>query len=71
MHIEGFRKIHCRLFQKRGIERIKEGISSAKNVTSNTNEDLETLKKLGKLRTNGVITEKEFQAKKKKILDRL
>ncbi len=34
-------------------------------------EELEILKKLGKLRTNGVITEKEFQAKKKKILDRI
>ncbi len=57
--------------QKRGSEKISEGISAAKNVTSNTKEDLETLKKLGKLRTNGVITEKEFQAKKKKILDRI
>jgi len=57
--------------QKRGIKKIKEGISSAKNVTSNTKEDLEILKKLGKLRDNGIITEKEFQAKKKKILDRI
>ena len=57
--------------QKRGIEKITEGITVAKNVTSNTQEDLEILKKLGKLRTNGVITEKEFQAKKKKILDRI
>jgi len=57
--------------QKRGIEKINKGISAAKSVTSNTNEDLETLKKLGKLRTNGIITEKEFQAKKKKILDRI
>ncbi len=57
--------------QKRGVKKIKEGILSAKNVTSNTKEDLEILKKLGKLRDNGVITEKEFQAKKKKILDRI
>jgi len=57
--------------QNRGISRINEGISAAKNVTSNTKEDLEILKKLGKLRTNGVITEKEFQTKKKKILDRI
>jgi len=57
--------------QERGIEKIKGGISSAKNITSNTDEDLEILKKLGKLRTNGVITEKEFQTKKKKILDRI
>ncbi len=42
--------------QKRGIKKISEGISAAKNVTSNTKEDLEILKKLGKLRDNGVIT---------------
>jgi len=57
--------------QERGMKKINEGISAAKNVTSNTKEDLEILKKLGKLRDNGVITEKEFQAKKKKILDRI
>ncbi len=57
--------------QKRGVEKLNEGISAAKNVTSNINEDLETLKKLGKLRANGIITEKEFQAKKKKILDKI
>jgi len=59
------------VLQKRGIEKITKGITAAKNVTSNTQEDLEILKKLGKLRTNGIITEKEFQTKKKKILDRI
>jgi hypothetical protein len=43
----------------------------AKNITSNTQDDLEILKKLGKLRKSEVITEKEFQSKKKKILDRI
>ncbi len=57
--------------QKRGVEKINEGILAAKNVTSNTQNDLETLKKLGKLRKAEIITEKEFQAKKKKILDRI
>jgi polyhydroxyalkanoate synthesis regulator phasin len=57
--------------QKRGIEKIKEGISTAKNVTANAHDDLEILKKLGKLRKAEVITEKEFQIKKKKILDRI
>ncbi len=57
--------------QKKGIKKINEGISAAKNVTSNTQNDLEVLKKLGKLRKSQVITEKEFQAKKKKILDRI
>jgi polyhydroxyalkanoate synthesis regulator phasin len=57
--------------QERGIEKINEGISAAKSATSNTQNDLEILKKLGKLRKAEVITEKEFQAKKKKILDRI
>jgi len=56
---------------ERGMKKLNEGISAAKNVTSNTKDDLEILKKLGKLKDNGVITEKEFQAKKKKILDRI
>ena len=57
--------------QKKGIKKINEGLTTAKKVTSNTHDDLEILKKLGKLRKTDVITEKEFQAKKKKILDRI
>ena len=57
--------------QKRGIKNITKGLSAAKNITSNTHDDLEILKKLGKLRKSEVITEKEFQSKKKKILDRI
>jgi len=56
---------------ERGMKKLNEGITAAKNVTSNTKDDLEILKKLGKLRKAEVITEKEFQAKKKKILDRI
>ena len=43
--------------QKKGMEKITEGITSAKNVTSNAHDDLEILKKLGKLRKAEVITE--------------
>jgi len=57
--------------QKRGIEKINKGISTARKVTSNAHDDLEILKKLGRLRKAEVITEKEFQTKKKKILDRI
>ena len=57
--------------QKRGAKRISEGIAAAKSATSNTEEDLATLEKLGKLRKSGVITQKEFLAKKKKILGRI
>ena len=57
--------------QKRGAAKINESILSAKKITSNADDDLKTLEKLGKLKKSGVITEKEFQAKKKKILDRI
>lgn len=57
--------------QKRGAKKITESIAAAKNVTSSREDDLATLEKLGKLRKSGVITEKEFQAKKKKILGRI
>jgi len=57
--------------QKKGMKKITEGITNAKKVTSNAHDDLEILKKLGRLRKEEVITEKEFQAKKKKILDRI
>ena len=57
--------------QKKGIKKISEGVLAAKNVTSDAQEDLATLEKLGKLRKSGVITEKEFQKKKKTILERI
>ena len=57
--------------KKRGVKKIAEGITAAKNVTSSTEEDLAILEKLGDLRKAGIITEKEFQTKKKKILGRI
>lgn len=57
--------------QKKGANKISKGILAAKKISINTNDDLATLEKLGKLRKSKVITEKEFQAKKKKILERI
>jgi len=57
--------------QKKGSKRISEGITAAKNIGSNPHDDLKTLKKLGDLRDSGILTEKEFQTKKKKILERI
>lgn len=57
--------------QKKGAKKISEGISAAKDIGADPEEDLELLAKLGELRKSGVITEKEFQAKKKKILGRI
>lgn len=54
-----------------GGKKITSGISAAKKLSSDTDEDLQVLEKLGKLRKSGVITEKEFQEKKKKILSRI
>ncbi|MEX0862343.1 SHOCT domain-containing protein [Nitrosopumilus sp.] len=57
--------------QKKGIAKLNEGISLAKKMTVNTKEELKMLEKLGELRKSGILTEKEFQEKKKKILSRI
>ncbi len=57
--------------QKKSIKKINEGIMSAKKMTADPHEDLKMLEKLGKLRKSGILTEKEFQENKKKILSRI
>lgn len=59
------------VIKKKGAAKLSEGIAAAKNAAAGAEEDLKTLEKLGKLRKAGVITEKEFQEKKKKILARI
>jgi hypothetical protein len=54
-----------------GTKKINEGITAARIATGKAEEDLAMLEKLGKLRKSGVLTEKEFQEKKKKILERI
>ena len=56
---------------KAGSKKISEGIYAAKKMSSSPKEDLKTLEKLGKLKKSGLITEKEFQDKKKEILKRI
>lgn len=50
---------------------IKSGIQAGKNLKSSTHKDLDLLKKLGDLQKAGIITNKEFQEKKKKILSKI
>ena len=57
--------------KKKGTEKLSEGILAAKNATSNVEDNLKTLERLGKLRKSEILTEKEFQEKKKKILARI
>ncbi len=64
-------KKESELLQKKGLAKINEGLSSVKKMTTNSEEDLKMLEKLGNLRKSGVITQKEFQEKKKKILSRI
>ena len=51
--------------------RIAKGIKTSKNLTSSGIDQLELLEKLGKLHKAGIITNQEFQAKKKKILSKI
>ena len=57
--------------KKKGTAKLNESIAAAKAASSSAEDDLKTLEKLGKLKKSGVITEKEFQEKKKKILARI
>lgn len=57
--------------KKKGISKLNEGITAAKKGTANIEADLKTLERLGELKKSGVLTEKEFQEKKKKILARI
>ena len=57
--------------KKRAKSSIKKGITAGKTVRSSSEKNLIILEKLGKLRKSGVITEQEFQEKKKKILDKI
>ena len=54
-----------------GERRINKNVAKVKKMTSSGRNDLETLAKLGELRKAGILTQKEFQSKKKKILKRI
>lgn len=64
-------KIEGAKLKSKGEQEISKSISSARRLASTRGEDLETLAKLNELRKAGIITESEFQTKKKKILDRI
>jgi len=50
---------------------IKSSINAGKRIKSSRNDELELLGKLGDLQKAGIITKKEFQEKKKKILSKI
>ena len=54
-----------------GEKRLGKSIDAAKKITTGKGDTLEILAKLGELRKAGIITEKEFRAKKKKLLSQI
>jgi len=51
--------------------KIRNGIKSGKNLKTSKKDQLDLLEKLGTLNKAGIITNKEFQEKKKKILSKI
>jgi polyhydroxyalkanoate synthesis regulator phasin len=64
-------KIESQKLKSKGERKISESLSTAKRISSTNEKDLETLAKLGELKKAGIITDKEFQLKKNKILKRI
>ncbi len=50
---------------------IQSGIDAGKSLKTSSHQDLDLLKKLAELQKAGIITNKEFQEKKKKILSKI
>ena len=50
---------------------VKKGMTMGRKITSTSEKNLLILEKLGDLKKSGIITEKEFREKKKKILAKI
>lgn len=64
-------KKESKRLKSKGEVKINDSFKTAKKIISPKDDDLETLAKLGELKKAGIISNKEFQAKKKQILKRL
>jgi len=50
---------------------VSKKITKAKRMVRSSDDNVELIKKLGQLKKSGIITNKEFQAKKKQLLDKI
>ena len=57
--------------QKKAAKKIESSLKSAKSMGSDPMREMEVLEKLDQLREKGIITDREFQAKKRKIMERI
>ena len=57
--------------KSRAKKTVSKKITKAKRVIRSSDDNVELIKKLGQLKKSGIITNKEFQAKKKQLLDKI
>ena len=57
--------------KSRAKKTVSKKITKAKRMIRSSNDNVELIKKLGELKKVGIITNKEFQAKKKQLLDKI
>ena len=50
---------------------VSKKITKAKRMVRSSDDNVELIKKLGELKKSGIITNKEFQAKKKQLFDKI
>jgi len=57
--------------KSRAKKTVSKKITKAKRMIRSSDNNVELIKKLGELKKAGIITNKEFQAKKKQLLDKI
>ena len=57
--------------KSRAKKTVSKKITKAKRMIRSSDDNVELIKKLGELKKTGIITNKEFQAKKKQLLDKI
>jgi IMP dehydrogenase/GMP reductase len=57
--------------KSRAKKTVSKKITKAKRMIRSSDGNVELIKKLGELKKAGIITNKEFQAKKKQLLDKI
>jgi len=57
--------------KSRAKKTVSKKIAKAKQLVRSSDDNVGLIKKLGELKKSGIITNKEFQAKKKQLLDKI
>ena len=57
--------------KSRAKKTVSKKITKAKRIIRSSDDNVELIKKLGELKKAGILTNKEFQAKKKQLLDKI